>query len=64
MLGRIRISRRDFLSGSSLLIANGLTPRAQLRAEPGRYYPPALTGLRGSRVITLPATLVLLSLAA
>jgi spermidine dehydrogenase len=42
------ISRRDFLSGSALIIAGGLTPLAQLRAEPGRYYPPALTGLRGS----------------
>ena len=42
------ISRRDFLGGTALLIAGGLTPRAQLRAEPARYYPPALTGLRGS----------------
>jgi spermidine dehydrogenase len=42
------ISRRDFLSGTALVIAGGLTPLAQLRAEPGRYYPPALTGLRGS----------------
>src|SRR5450631_338893 len=43
-----RISRRDFLSGTALVIADGLTPRAQMRAEPNRYYPPALTGLRGS----------------
>src|SRR5208282_2313466 len=42
------ISRRDFLNGSVLIIAGGLTPLAQLRAGPGRYYPPALTGLRGS----------------
>jgi spermidine dehydrogenase len=42
------ISRRDFLNGTALLIAGGLTPLAQLRAEPGLYYPPALTGLRGS----------------
>jgi spermidine dehydrogenase len=46
------ISRRDFLGGTALIIAGGLTPRAQLRAEvrfeAGRYYPPALTGLRGS----------------
>ena len=42
------ISRRDFLNGTALAIAGGLTPLAQLRAEPGRYYPPALTGLRGS----------------
>jgi len=42
------ISRRDFLSGTALVIASGLSPLAQLRAEPVRYYPPALTGLRGS----------------
>ena len=42
------ISRRDFLGGTALAIAAGLTPLAQLRAEPGRYYPPSLTGLRGS----------------
>ena len=42
------ISRRDFLNGSALIIAGGLTPLAQLCAGPGRYYPPALTGLRGS----------------
>ncbi len=42
------INRRDFLSGTALLIAGGLTPAAQLLADPGRYYPPALTGLRGS----------------
>jgi spermidine dehydrogenase len=46
------ISRRDFLGGTALIIAAGLTPRAQvlaqMRAEPDRYYPPALTGLRGS----------------
>jgi spermidine dehydrogenase len=43
-----RISRRDFLSGTALTIAVGLTPLAQLRADSTRYYPPALTGLRGS----------------
>jgi spermidine dehydrogenase len=42
------ISRRDFLSGTALVIAGGLSPLAQLRAGPVRYYPPALTGLRGS----------------
>jgi spermidine dehydrogenase len=42
------ISRRDFLGGTALVIAGGLTPLAQLRAEGSRYYPPALTGLRGS----------------
>ncbi len=40
------ISRRDFLNGSALAIAAGLTPAAQLAAQPSRY-PPALTGLRG-----------------
>jgi spermidine dehydrogenase len=43
-----KINRRDFLGGTALAIAAGLTPLAQIRAEPGRYYPPALTGLRGS----------------
>jgi spermidine dehydrogenase len=40
------ISRRDFLNGVALTIAAGLTPAAQIAAEPARY-PPALTGLRG-----------------
>jgi spermidine dehydrogenase len=40
------ISRRDFLNGVALTIAAGLTPAAQVLAEPERY-PPALTGLRG-----------------
>ncbi len=40
------ITRRDFLNGTALAIASGLTPAAQLAAEPARY-PPALTGLRG-----------------
>jgi len=42
------ISRRDFLSGTALVITGGLAPLAQLRAAPERYYPPVLTGLRGS----------------
>jgi hypothetical protein len=42
------INRRDFLGGTALVIAAGLTPLAQMRAEPGRYYPPSLNGLRGS----------------
>jgi spermidine dehydrogenase len=42
------INRRDFIGGTALAIAAGLTPLAQLRAESDRYYPPALTGLRGS----------------
>src|SRR6516162_3833533 len=40
------ISRRDFLNGVALTVAAGLTPAAQIAAEPSRY-PPALTGLRG-----------------
>jgi spermidine dehydrogenase len=43
-----KINRRDFLGGAALAIAAGLTPVAQMRAEPGRYYPPSLNGLRGS----------------
>lgn len=42
------ISRRDFLNGTALVVAGGLTPLTQMRAAPDRYYPPALTGLRGS----------------
>ena len=40
------ITRRDFLDGAALTVAAGLTPAAQLAAQPGRY-PPALTGMRG-----------------
>jgi spermidine dehydrogenase len=40
------ITRRDFLNGTALTIAAGLTPAEQLAAQPARY-PPALTGLRG-----------------
>jgi spermidine dehydrogenase len=40
------ITRRDFLNGCALTIAAGLTPAAQLAAQPARY-PPALMGLRG-----------------
>jgi spermidine dehydrogenase len=40
------ITRRDFLNGAALAVAAGLTPAAQLSAQPVRY-PPALTGLRG-----------------
>jgi spermidine dehydrogenase len=43
------ITRRDFLNGTALTIAAGLTPAAQLAAQPARY-PPALTGLRGQHV--------------
>jgi spermidine dehydrogenase len=41
-----RITRRDFLNGVALTIASGLTPAAQVKADPSRY-PSALTGLRG-----------------
>src|SRR5712692_10904819 len=43
------ITRRDFLNGVALTIAAGLTPAAQLSAQPARY-PPALTGLRGQHL--------------
>jgi spermidine dehydrogenase len=39
-------TRRDFLNGMALAVASGLTPAAQIAADPARY-PPALTGLRG-----------------
>src|ERR1700745_950030 len=41
-----RITRRDFLNGVALSVASGLTPAAQVAADPQRY-PPALTGMRG-----------------
>ncbi|MFL6799517.1 MAG: NAD(P)-binding protein [Xanthobacteraceae bacterium] len=44
-----QIHRRDFLNGMALGIAAGLTPAAQIAAEPSRY-PPSLTGLRGQHV--------------
>ncbi|KJZ57392.1 NAD(P)-binding protein [Pseudomonas marginalis] len=45
------ITRRDFLNGVAVTIAAGMTPLQILHAAPdGRYYPPALTGLRGSHV--------------
>jgi len=40
------ITRRDFLNGTALTIASGLTPKAQLNAVPS-WYPPAMTGMRG-----------------
>ena len=40
------ISRRDFLNGVALTVAAGITPEAQIAAQPA-HYPPALTGLRG-----------------
>lgn len=45
------ITRRDFLNGVAITIAAGMTPLQILQAAPdGRYYPPGLTGLRGSHV--------------
>ena len=40
------ISRRDFLGGTALTIAGGLTPADQIATAPA-VYPPALTGMRG-----------------
>ncbi|MPZ40275.1 MAG: FAD-dependent oxidoreductase [Rhizobiales bacterium] len=40
------ITRRDFINGVALSIATGLTPAAQIAAQPARY-PPLLQGLRG-----------------
>lgn len=50
---RRRITRRDFLNGASLAITGSLLPHPlaaaarEAKAEP-EYYPPALTGMRGS----------------
>ncbi|MDP9657212.1 UNVERIFIED_ORG: spermidine dehydrogenase [Pseudomonas putida] len=45
------ITRRDFLNGVAVTLAAGMTPLQLLQAAPdGRYYPPALTGLRGNHV--------------
>ena len=45
------ITRRDFLNGVAITVAASMTPLQILQAAPdGRYYPPALTGLRGSHV--------------
>ena len=40
------ITRRDFINGVALSVASGLTPAAQIAAQPARY-PPLLRGLRG-----------------
>ena len=40
------ITRRDFLGGTALAIAAGLSPADQIAAAPAQY-PPALTGMRG-----------------
>ena len=47
----MEITRRDFINGVAIGVAAGLTPLQLLQAAPGgHYYPPALTGLRGSHV--------------
>ncbi|MBV8270705.1 MAG: NAD(P)-binding protein [Cupriavidus sp.] len=51
------ITRRDFLNGTALTIAAGMTPASLLRAAEasgasGPAYPPALTGLRGNHAGT------------
>jgi len=54
MLGMQRdISRRDFINGVSVAVGASLMPRASSAADVGAqdvpgYYPPELTGLRGS----------------
>jgi spermidine dehydrogenase len=40
------LTRRDFLQGTALSVATGLTPAGQIAAQPARY-PPLLQGLRG-----------------
>ena len=45
-MGKLDITRRDFLNGVALGVAAGLAP-VELFGKDGRY-PPALTGLRGS----------------
>jgi spermidine dehydrogenase len=43
------MNRRDFLNGVGITIAAGISPLEFLRAAAAsQYYPPALTGLRGS----------------
>ncbi|HML29274.1 MAG TPA: NAD(P)-binding protein [Hyphomicrobium sp.] len=49
------VTRRDFLNGAGIAITSGLAPIDLLKADqlspgtmPAGYYPPALTGLRGS----------------
>lgn len=54
MADKLNITRRDFLNGVALSLAAGtsLSPLEILAATTGNaaYYPPALTGLRGSHV--------------
>jgi spermidine dehydrogenase len=54
MVDRLNISRRDFLNGVALSVAAGtsLSPLELLAGEAPKpaYYPPGLTGLRGSHI--------------
>ena len=51
MTNKLDITRRDFLGGMALTVAagSGLAP-LELLAMEQKYYPPALTGLRGNHV--------------
>ena len=43
------ISRRDFINGSAIALgATAVAPYIEAAASDSDYYPPALTGLRGS----------------
>jgi spermidine dehydrogenase len=49
------ISRRDFLNGASVIIGTSFLPSSGVTASPGAqdgsgYYPPELSGMRGSHV--------------
>ena len=48
---KLKISRRDFLGGAALSLAAGtaLSP-LELFAKSQSFYPPSLTGMRGSHV--------------
>ena len=50
MAKRLNITRRDFLNGMALSLAAGttLSPLEILARQGSSYYPPALTGMRGS----------------
>ncbi|MCH8117936.1 MAG: twin-arginine translocation signal domain-containing protein, partial [Proteobacteria bacterium] len=54
MHNKLNINRRDFLGGVALSLAAGtsLSPLEVLAMPDGKsaYYPPSLTGLRGSHV--------------
>ena len=49
------ITRRDFLNGASVIIGTSFLPSSGVAASPGAqdgpgYYPPELSGMRGSHV--------------